>query len=275
MQFISFTLLVTILMKIYCDFAAIQQFVIEKYIHGKPYLQGDIIPMFTYIGEMQTQDIFKSLHSKVPQIEFDEETKHTIREKINKELKELYQKNECMKSLEICVNFLLQTGGQPNQYLSDYASKTLEIGPDDHLNNREIAVNVQLQHVYSFWVLLDEIIDDKPTDKLDTKYKVKLTDTTKLRQFRDKLNTAQLKMLIMSWKHYILMLSDDSRQNDKTALKDVLGICDLISFGNDSQTLGEVEWFKSFPDNVFMKNCGFAFDFLNEELKKREKEGNK
>jgi len=199
------------------DFAPIQLFIIENYIRGKPLLQREnMISQFTYVGEMKRHGIFKALKAKIPQIELSEEIQQTINHELNNEQKELYQKNDYLKSLEICINFLLQTGGQPQQSLRDYAL-TLGIAKEDKINKGEIAVSTQLQHVYSLWVLLDKAVDEKSTEKLDEKYKKKLSEADKklLLQYSSKLKPEQLKILVMSWKDYILMLSDDSTLDEK------------------------------------------------------------
>jgi len=73
----------------------------------------------------------------------------------------------------------------------------------------------------------------------------------------------------------MMMLADDSNQHDMTPIKEILSEYELISFGNDPQTLGQAEWFKQFPDNITMKNCGVAWEFLNDYLKKQETESKK
>lgn len=207
------------------DYAQLEAFVTNKLIAGKPLISKEDIRMFSFSDEVHIGVIPRLIREKVdPQIELGEEEKTRIWNELGND----QVRQQCLRTLDICMNFLKTAGGDPKQELAEYAKSVLALTADD-LRQCGFSLPaldaVQLQHVLSLWSLLFSKLNPNPLDTVQSCYKVKMNKQQKdaMTAFVKPLSSKALELLRETLHEFCTTyLTEDTYQANQ-ALADFVG----------------------------------------------------
>ncbi|WAR16720.1 RN213-like protein, partial [Mya arenaria] len=102
-----------------------------------------------YATEVTRADVFMALQDKIPQVDLEEE--HML--SINDELHDLPDLCNSIDQLTVTISFLRTMGGNPDNFLNAFMTKTLQLEKTALCSQKARQV-CTLGHVRSLWLLL-------------------------------------------------------------------------------------------------------------------------
>jgi len=194
-----------------------------------------------------------------------------IAENILKELRSPVEALHCLELLEVCISFLLTTGGSfaqhrdelvSNKLLSKHSKQDLlmdDNSKESEFDSKTISQQVQLKHIDSLWKLLRDCTVTDAFANVRPKYRQALHEKSKtvlLSLVQQK--KLDLDILLPIMKDFITsQLREDQTAATRT-IKETIGFCEA----ND-QNLSELAWFKQFfPEYLLMSSIMEAYRAL-------------
>jgi len=114
-----------------------------------------------------------ALQKKIPQEALPKE----LKDKILNELSSAQFVQRCLRSVEICMNFLKSTGGNGDTQICVYADQVLQMDCSDpqyglHFPSILNGSDLMLKHVNSLWQSLYTYLNPDPLATLNEKYRI-------------------------------------------------------------------------------------------------------
>jgi len=242
------------------DFANAEQYLLEVVLSGKALLDLEVRTIqFTNAASSGDSGNVSLLAQKVKQ----QPLPRDIAENILKELRSPVEALHCLELLEVCISFLLTTGGSFAQHLDEQVSNKLlskyikqDLLMDDNskeseFDSKTISQQVQLKHIDSLWKLLRDCTVTDVFANVRPKYRQLLSDKPKAALLslcqQKKLD---LDILLPLMKDFITSQLREDQTAATRSVKETIGFCEV----ND-QNLSDLTWFKTFfPDDIQMSH---------------------
>jgi len=211
------------------DFKRIESYVAKHFLSGKPYIDQDRsqFKILNYANEANVGDTRPKVASKIPQVRLPKD----ITDRVLKELNSAEYMQRCLRSVEIAMNFLKNTGGEGEMPLSVYASNVLQLDCTDdrtglHIPSLQSSETDQilLEHVNSLWETLYYHLNPDPLSSLHQKFKekIKVKEMKDVETFFEKLSPDAKAVFIDTLKQFMIdFLQDDF--DEKSTIKTYLG----------------------------------------------------
>jgi hypothetical protein len=243
------------------NFPRIEQHLIDTILSGKPLIDLEV-RKFNFSNETLMAGTLLSLKAQIHQIELPGE----LKEKIVEDLGALSRLRNCKHQLEICMGFLAVTVGTNqlagNLLLSDYAKNTLMLDATDF--GAVVSKTVQLQHMVSLFMLLEENLNVDAFANVASRYKAEL-EHHHLVALEAASSKIDLRVVVAVLKDTLtLRLGDDAVMPAHLTLFEVLAESDDPS---GTRELGSLDWFSRFPKELQLKHALHAYKFLASLIK--------
>ena len=102
------------------DFVAIEQFIVDRYLAGKPVIKPEIA-MFEFVDEQRSTTGIKGLRQKLTQFDIPSD----IRDRIRSEIGTLENARVVLRLLDTIISFVQSTGGTLVKHLDVQAGELL------------------------------------------------------------------------------------------------------------------------------------------------------
>ena len=242
------------------DFKSIERSLINGLISNKMPLVVQI-RHFNYRGDIQKSGRLQNLRTKVPQQNINIYTQNTILSEIDT----LHQLNKLMSQLEVSINFLTSfssnVGIDPEQSWEDFVKNSLMFDSSiwDDVTTPTISQQIQLQHLQSLYLCLEEKMKGNPLDNVLFKYRENLIESDEV-LLRTGGNLMKLDILLPVIREFMVEeLSDEGRWKETENLKMFLTFA-----GEKSNVDLEVDWFEdNFPEGLELRHCYQSYQFLS------------
>jgi len=240
------------------DFGNAEQYLLEVVLSGKPLLDLEVRTIqFTNTASSGDSSNVYLLSQKVKQMALPRD----IADNILKELRSPVEALRCLELLEVCISFLLTTGGSFAQHLGDqvankllsrYIKQDLLMEEGTEFESKTISQQVQLKHIDSLWKLLRDCTVTDVFAAVRPKYRQVLSDKVKTSLMalvqQKKLD---LDVLLPKMKEFITSQLREDQTAAHRSIKETIGFCEI----DDAQTMGDLGWFKAFfPDDITMSH---------------------
>jgi hypothetical protein len=129
------------------DFGALEKHIYDRFLVGKPEIDGATQSVMIYSSDVIQQDVFDQLRQKIkPQDTLNQDDQKDVLRKLHGDLREI---SEALHTLTIAISFLASKGGnKPDMPLSRYIISVLRI------RKTEFCKKFTLSQVLSLWETL-------------------------------------------------------------------------------------------------------------------------
>jgi len=239
------------------DFANAEQYLLEVVLSGKPLLDLEVRTIqYTNAAGSGDSGNVSLLAQKVKQVPLPRD----IAENILKELRSPVEALHCLELLEVCISFLLTTGGSFAQHLDDQVSNKLlskyikqDLLMDDgtEFDSKTIAQQCQLKHIDALWKLLRDATVTDVFASVRPKYRAPLSERQKQAvQALAQQKKLDLDVLLPVMKEFVTSQLREDQTAASRSVKETIGFCEV-----KDQNLSDLPWFQSFfPDDLLMSN---------------------
>jgi len=207
------------------NFAAIEQYLMDQVLSGKPFIDLEL-RKFSFANEARMSGALTAVRHRIPQIELTPELKDAIAKELS-ESPQLLQ--ACLQALEVVVGFLSSMGGThvrslpTHLFLTEYMKETLFFESSSLFATKTVSKHVQLQHILSLWKILDESLCVDPFANVSSKFKSELNETEESR-LTDVASFLDLRVLVPALKEFMLnYLGENTSLGPDYVLKDIIG----------------------------------------------------
>jgi len=250
------------------DFANAEQYLLEVVLSGKPLLDLEVRTMqFTNAASSGDSGNVSLLAQKVKQ----QPLPRDISENILKELRSPVEALRCLELLEVCISFLLTTGGSfaqhldeqvANKLLSKYIKQDLlmdDNSKESEFDSKTISQQVQLKHIDSLWKLLRDCTVTDVFANVRPKYRQLLGEKQKsVLTMLCQQKKLDLDVLLPLMKEFVTSQLREDQTAASRSIKETIGFCEA-----GDQNLSDLVWFKTFfPDDLLMSHAMDAYQTL-------------
>jgi len=221
------------------DFDKIEATLANSLIGGKMPVKLQI-RHFQFRGDVKNAGHLSELHLRVPQ----KPLTPSILESIWQDIDTRDKLMKLMRQVEMCISFIGSIGSSSQSdingqtFLHQYVLKTLLIEPEvwEQITTQAITQNVQLCHLQSFYVELEEKMYGSPLDKVEDCYREFFTEEeTKI--VKENAKYFDLQVLIPILRQFLVEVLCEAKWDVSASLKQYL------TFITASVDLEELEWF--------------------------------
>jgi len=162
------------------DYSRVEEFLFSECVHGRPLINSDPsqLRMVSFLNDVGLSSLLKQIQQTVEQSKLPED----VKEDIKKELGGPELAQRCLRACEMCMNFIRNSGGNPDQSLVKYAEEVLLIRHRDEssglhfdfLDDTHGEPRVCLRHISDLWKLLHGLVYPDPLSGVAAKYRQKM-----------------------------------------------------------------------------------------------------
>ena len=212
----------------------------EKYLVGKKQITMVIQPFF-FKGDFIQRSPLSALCKKIPQVTLSQK----LKEQICTELDTIERVNNLLNLLELITNFLISISLSVNDssiLLSKYAIDVVKLDENNwnEISSSSIDKSVNLSHIQSLFVTLEEQTKQSPIDNVVMKYRVPLNNKSEWEKIAQKLD---LNILLPILREFLTTQLTTDNWSAEASLKEYL------TYVESGEALEDHYWFTThFPD---------------------------
>jgi hypothetical protein len=241
------------------DFESIEAALINGIIAGKIPLVTQI-HHFSYRGDIQKSGRLQNLCNKVHQININSGTQQTILSEIDT----LDKFTKLMSQLEVSINFLASFGSKvsidPKTLWEDFVKNVLMINQNiwKEITTPTITQQVQLCHLQSLYLCLEEKMKGNPLDDVISEYRQNLDETNEI-ELKQVLNHLELDLLVVVLREFLISELTEKKWSTSSNLKEY-----LVYAGQRIGVNLEVDWYDDyFPESLELRHCYQVYQLLH------------
>ena len=217
---------------------------------------------FQFYGDVKNAGYLASLHLSVPQRPLS----HSILETIWTEIDTRDRLIQLMRYVEMCISFIgsitssTQASIDGSVLLGSYIVNTLMINNDiwSKITTQAISQQVQLCHLQSFYMELEEKMNGSPLDNVEKAYREFMDEKTK-RDVRNSIKHLDLTILLPVLRQFLVEQLTETKWEIDASLKEYLT---FVSSGMD---LDELIWYENyFPESLQLQHAYQLYYYLVE-----------
>mmetsp|Transcript_31144 Transcript_31144/g.48161 ORF Transcript_31144/g.48161 Transcript_31144/m.48161 type:complete len:927 (+) Transcript_31144:47-2827(+) len=233
------------------DFEKIEAALANSLVGGKMPVKLQI-RHFQYYGDVKNAGHLSELHIRVPQ----KPLTPSVLEAIWQEVDTRDRLMKLMRQIEMCISFIGSVGSSSQTeingqtFLHQYVLNTLLIERAiwEEITTQTISQHVQLCHLQSFYMELEEKMYGSPLDKVEERYREFMDDAIK-EEVRLNGKHLDLTCLIPILRQFLVQQLCEVKWEVDSSLKEYL------TFVSASVDLEELEWFEEyFPASLQLKH---------------------
>ncbi|XP_076009047.1 E3 ubiquitin-protein ligase rnf213-alpha-like isoform X2 [Genypterus blacodes] len=233
------------------DLPRIQRQILTRFLQGKPYIQRIGVPTLINTHEANYEAIFRAVKGRVPQ----EPLNSLLRNSIDRVLVSCSEVCDALKLVELLLEFLSMTGGDPTMPLVAYLQDTLKMAITNTYILQALG-RCTLKHCVNLWQLLSSLksermlhLNREPFSDYPVEYQALLTESekTQVKRFVSGRNVDSWFLEI----HEFLLLKLGSSRAPLDS-KPFLSVKDTVMIYMDDKDVAVPAYVDTFPENVLL-----------------------
>ncbi|EGD81489.1 hypothetical protein PTSG_02206 [Salpingoeca rosetta] len=241
------------------DFAGVENALARRLLHGKSTIQLEL-QQYHYGGELNNTGHLSTLRMRVPQAALSK----AVSAHIVSELDTQNRINAVLGHLEACISFLASVGGlsaaagiSEETLLADYITGTLLVNADTWASASCDSINrhVQLRHVQSLFVLLEQQLSATTLDFVHSSYREPLPADVVAVLKRD-MHAFDFDFLQTLLRDLLVNRLTEANFPSDGPLKDYLEYLTEVD-------ISEAAWFQFLPDTLALAHAHSLYEFVS------------